>query len=211
MTTDLHHHGGIGIGEAAFKLVFGQGAGKHGEHVVALRDRLPDRRPAAGHAGHAGDHLGRIARGKPHMEMHVRAVEQGITLGDHRDHFGLVEMRGDRSRRAVVECAQRLAIRSILLRDLGRHGIKQRQLLDSRFEVLARDSAGVARVSGLGEMGGDVGRIERGDGIQREQPGIAGTDADADETPYGHRPSLASALTAAAVMALPPIRPRTMR
>ncbi len=70
--------------------------------------------------------------------------------------------------------------------------------------------ARIARVARLGEMGDDFGRLQRGDGVQREQAGIAGADADADE-PAAHSPSLASALTAAAVIALPPIRPRTMR
>ncbi len=64
----------------------------------------------------------------------------------------------------------------------------------------------------FGEMGDDIGRFERRDRVQRHEPGIARTDADADETgAVGHSPSLARAFTAAAVMALPPIRPRTMR
>ena len=59
-------------------------------------------------------------------------------------------------------------------------------------------------------MRDDVGRLQRRDRVQRDQPGIAGADADAEKT-RAHSPSLAKALTAAAVMALPPIRPRTMR
>ena len=73
-----------------------------------------------------------------------------------------------------------------------------------------RDGARVACVPRLGEMGDDIGLAERRNGVEREEPRIAGADADADET-AAHNPSLASALTAAAVMALPPMRPRTMR
>src|SRR4051812_41755807 len=56
------------------------------------------------------------------------------------------------------------------------------------------------------------GLPERADRLQRQQLGISGTDADPDELGRSaHRPALASALTAAAVMALPPMRPRTIR
>ena len=42
--------------------------------------------------------------------------------------------------------------------------------------------ARVARVPRLGEMGDHVGLVQRRDGVQREQAGIAGADTDADET-----------------------------
>ena len=73
------------------------------------------------------------------------------------------------------------------------------------------DGARVAGIPGLGEMRDHVRGAERGDGLQREKVRVARADADADEPPGAHRPSLASALIAAAVMALPPMRPRTMR
>ena len=69
----------------------------------------------------------------------------------------------------------------------------------------------MARVAGLGEERDHVGAVERAHGLERYQLRIAGPDADADETARAHRPGLASALTAAAVMALPPMRPRTIR
>src|SRR5262249_19760985 len=74
------------------------------------------------------------------------------------------------------------------------------------------DRARVAGVAGLGEMRDHVGLRERAHGFQRYELGIARTDADPDQ-PGGaaHGPVLASALTAAAAMALPPMRPRTTR
>ena len=66
-------------------------------------------------------------------------------------------------------------------------------------------------LSGLGEMGDHVGFAERTQRLERHQLRIARPDADADEFGRAHRPGLASALTAAAVMALPPMRPRTTR
>src|SRR5262249_56140165 len=116
------------------------------------------------------------------------------------DRVASVEMCGDLCRRAVVERAQGLAIGSILLRDFGRHGIEQRQLLDSRPEMLGRNGPRVARVAGLGQMGDDVGFTELSDGIQREPPSISRSDPDADETACGHIPSLPTAFTTPAVL-----------
>ena len=144
------------------------------------------------------------------MNMHVRAVEQGIALGDHGDHAARIEPHRDGSGRFIVERGERLAIGGGGVGDLRGDGIMQRELLDAGLEMRGGNGARIARVSRLGEMGDDFGRLQRGDGVQREQAGIARADTHADET-AGHSPSLASALTAAAVIALPPIRPRTMR
>ena len=111
---------------------------------------------------------------------------------------------------SVIERGDRLAIGGVGAWDLGGDGVMQRELLDAGLEVRGGNGARVARVSCFGEMGDDFGLVQRGDGVQREQAGIARPDTDADETAT-HSPSLASALTAAAVIALPPIRPRTMR
>src|SRR5262245_23727629 len=56
-----------------------------------------------------------------------------------------------------------------------------------------------------------VGFLQRAHRLERQQLGIPGSDADTDEPTTSHMPALASALTAAAVMALPPIRPRTIK
>src|SRR5580692_7927846 len=76
--------------------------------------------------------------------------------------------------------------------------------------MLAHDGAGMACIAGLGEMRDDVGGAERTRRLQGHQFRVARPDADAQELSRAHSPALASALTAAAVMALPPLRPRTM-
>ena len=66
----------------------------------------------------------------------------------------------------------------------------------------------------LAKMRDHVGLVERAHRLERHQFGIARPDADAEELPLrfaAHSPALARALTAAAVMALPPMRPRTIR
>src|SRR5580693_7249881 len=63
-------------------------------------------------------------------------------------------------------------------------------------------------------MSDDIRFRERPNGLQCNEFRIAGPDADADELARparAHSPALASALTAAAVMALPPMRPRTIK
>ena len=114
----------------------------------------------------------------------------------------------------VVETADGIAIGRFARRHLGRHRIKQRQLLDARTQMLRDDPPRIAGVAGLGEMRDDVRLGEHARGLQRQKLRIARPDADADQTSARrlfHRPALASALTAAAVMALPPMRPRTIR
>src|ERR1051326_7746939 len=56
-----------------------------------------------------------------------------------------------------------------------------------------------------------VGARQRADRLERHQLGIARADADRDERSGAHIPARASALTAAAAMALPPSRPRITR
>jgi len=76
-------------------------------------------------------------------------------------------------------------------------------------QMAGDDLARVAHVAGLGEVRDDVGLGKRAQRLQGEQLRIARADADTDQARAAHSPALASALTAAAAMALPPMRPRT--
>src|SRR5216684_3237858 len=144
--------------------------------------------------------------------MHVGAVEQRIALAEHGDAAAGIKVRGNRARAAVVEFLDLAAIGGGVLRNLGGHREKQRQLDDVGLEMACDDRARIARITGLGEMRDHVGLLEGAHGFERQQLGIARTDADPNQ-PGGaaHGPALASALTAAAAMALPPMRPRTIR
>ena len=94
---DLHDHRRIGVGEPPGQFGLAHRAGQDGQNIVALHQRQAGLRPAAGHGGDAGDHLGRKARGKPHMQVHVGAVEQRIAFAQHRHRAARIEMRGDRA------------------------------------------------------------------------------------------------------------------
>ena len=69
----------------------------------------------------------------------------------------------------------------------------------------------VALVARFGKVGDRSRALQRAQRFQRDQLRIARPEPDGDERSGRHRPGLASALTAAAVMALPPMRPRTIR
>lgn len=67
---------------------------------------------------------------------------------------------------------------------------------------------------GLGHEVADHGRrLQQAQGLEGDQLGVAGADAEAEEAAFAcahHSTSVARALTAATAMALPPRRPRTI-
>src|SRR5262245_7718696 len=97
-----------------------------------------------------------------------------------------------------------------MLWQLGGHREDQRQLADTRFEIACSDGPRISAVRRLGEMCHDIGLFQHAHGLKRDELRIARSDADADELSV-HNPALARALTAAAVTALPPMRPSTVR
>ena len=101
----------------------------------------------------------------------------------------------------------------MILGDFRRNRIEQRQLDHAGLQESRDGGARVAVIAALGEMREHVGLCQRPHGLQSQQFGIARPGADADQAALErsiHRPALASALMHAAVMALPPSRPRTM-
>ena len=90
-----------------------------------------------------------------------------------------------------------------------RDGIGELKFLVGGRQPRVDDFSRVAAPSRLGEKGHDRRRLQHAHGLDREQFGIARPDADADEAALAHSRSLARALTAAAAIALPPLRPRT--
>ena len=158
-----------------------------------------------------GHDRGREARLQPHEQMHERAVEQRIALAQQRDVAARSRRcAAMRSALSFVERGQRGAIVRIVERNFRRHGIVRAAVPRWRRQPAVDDLARVAAPSRLGEIGDDRRGLHHAHGLDRQQFGIAGPDADADRGgPSLIRVSLASALTAAAAIALPPLRPRT--
>ena len=210
MAAELHHHRCIGIRKAAFKLRLRQSRRQDHEHVVALRNRLAGQRPAAGHGGDARHDLRPVAGREAYMQMHIGAIEQRIALAEDRDGAAGIEMARDGGSRGIIEVADGFAVGDRACRHPDRHRIQHRQLLNAGTQMLRDGPARVAGVARFGEMRDDIRFGKCSCGLQGQKLRIARANSNADKTPT-HKPVLASALTAAAVMALPPMRPRTMR
>ena len=82
---------------------------QHAQHVVALHQRQPGLRPGPRHRRDPGDHLRRVPRRQPHVQVHVGAVEKRIALAQHR-HRPPPRVRLDRLRRPRIESLDRRAI-----------------------------------------------------------------------------------------------------
>src|SRR5262249_46543666 len=109
------------------------------------------------------------------------------------------------------EVFDRLAIGRRFGGNFRGHRIGEGEFGDAGPEMGCRAGARVAAVAGLAEIGDHVGAFERAHRLERDQLGIARSHAHRDGAAGAHSPGLASALTAAAAMALPPSRPRTVR
>src|SRR5690606_9604932 len=120
-----------------------------------------------------------------------------------RDPFGRLFVEGQDLSLVIV----------VVLADFGGDRIMQRQFGDAGLHMSGDNGAGVAIGLPLGEMGHHVGLRQRANGLEGQKLRVARAGADADQAPClrhrAHSPGLASALTAAAVMAEPPNRPRT--
>ncbi len=121
-------------------------------------------------------------------------------------------MMGDVQRRIVKECRDLALVVLIVPMDFRGHRIFQREF-DGIFRPVGRDDgACISGPAALEEMGDDIGIENGAHGLERQKLGIARPGAHPDQLSRGlaHIPGLASALSAAAVMALPPRRPSTM-
>src|SRR5690606_23220044 len=93
--------------------------------------------------------------------------------------------------------------------EFGRHGIAQRQFDGALGPMWRHDRPRISVPSALEKVSNHIG-IENGPHrLERQQFRVAGSRADPDQA-SSHIPGLANALSAAAVMALPPNRPSTM-
>ena len=151
--------------------------------------------------------------GQTLMQMRVRAIEEGIAGANHRNVPAGIEPGGEHRGARIVEGDKRVAIAGIGLGQLRGEGIIEADELGVRIELAVDDAPRVADAPLLGEIGDDRRRFENARRLERHELGVTGADADAVKCAARahHSASLASALTAATAMALPPLRPLTMR
>ncbi len=126
-------------------------------------------------------------------------------------------MGGDVLRRLVEECSDRAAIILAVLVAFNGYRIDQRHFQRAGADESFNDAATITAAALLAKEGKHIGIFDGAHRLQRQKLRITGTGADANQFTLGmfkksrtHRPALATALMAAAVMAEPPIRPLTM-
>src|SRR5439155_14681904 len=86
------------------------------------------------------------------------------------------------------------------------------QFAHGGFEVPSSDGPGVPALRGFGKMRHQIGLLQHAHCLDRDELRVTRSDTNADKLPGdSHVPALASALTAAAAIALPPMRPSTVR
>src|SRR6185437_13870376 len=109
-----------------------------------------------------------------------------------------------------VKCANGVDVGVIAKIDFRRHRIFERGFDRPSFQMRPGDRMRVARPPFLAKVRDDGRRAEDARGLERHKLGIAGADTDAVKRAgfrRAHSASLASALAAAAAIALPPLRP----
>src|SRR5262249_46048979 len=144
-----------------------------------------------------------------------------IALGQQTDRLALAQQSGNTIRSVAIECRDLLLIDRTFGRNLVGQGILEAPFVAPLSEQRRHDAARIADVSLLGEVGDHINRMHQARGAQGEIARVARPDADAVQRSGGraarqgvdgdHSWSLANALTAATAMALPPLRPRTIR
>src|SRR5260364_27884 len=158
---------------------------------------------------------------EPAPHMHERTVEERIAFRQQPDRPSSGKMRRDTLRRAVIETADLRLIGRIGDRHLFGDGIFQPQLTTAGIHQRRDDPAGMALHPALSEERHHIDRPDQAGRAQREVTHVAVTNADAvqragigharDGVEQAHSASLAMAFTAATAIALPPLRPFTIR
>jgi hypothetical protein len=149
---------------------------------------------------------------QPHEEMHERAIEKRIAFAEQRDIEAGLQALGDRGGARFIERRERSDIAGMVEGNFGGDGIVERQFLARVWQPAIDNFARIAAPPCFGEIGDDGRRLNQAYRFHRQQFRIPRPEADAIETPClrgDHSAALASALTAAAAIALPPLRPRT--
>ena len=89
--------------------------------------------------GHAGHHGGVEAHRQPVVQVHRRAVEERVALGQQHDVASLREVRTDTTLAVVVEVAHGSVVAAGVVDDTGRDGVLQDLLEDAGWEERRSD------------------------------------------------------------------------
>src|SRR5487761_1369348 len=140
------------------------------------------------------------------MKIHVRTVKERVAFAQDGHISTVCKMVRDLFAHLVIELRQRDLVSSGMVRLLCRNRVHHRQLDLAMNQFRANDRTSVALSMSGARIGNDLRLPEHTLRFDRNQFRIAGTETDSEETSAScvcaHSCSLASALTAAAAMAL---------
>ena len=214
VASELHDGERAGCAEPRGQGLFGECSGEDGQLGVAADERHRELGGRAHDGGHAGDDLRGKAVREPVVEIHVRAVEEGVAFAENGDIAAGAEMRGQLFRHLVVELKEGGFVAAGMVGLFRRDGIDHGEFNLPMHELGGDDETGVALAVLCCRVGDDVRLAEDAQRFERHELRVAGAESDAEEAAclhvLTHSISLARALTAAAAMALPPRRPCTV-
>src|SRR5580692_4062460 len=148
---------------------------------------------------------------KPVVQVHVRPVEEGVALAKNGDISAAVQMKGYLFCHFVVKIRHCAFVAAGMFGQLGGYGIDHRQLNLLTPQLRLDYGASVALTMAGRWISNHMRLLDDSKSLQRYQLRIARTETHAKQSSslrgFDHSSLLASALTAAAAMALPPRRP----
>ncbi len=209
---ELHDSRRTRIREPPLRFVRAHDAGENGQCLIAIDQWRAQHGRSAKDGTDAGHDFRFILVCKPVVNIHERAIEKRITLRDHGDILTAIEMACYGVRYLAIEITDDLLVIHMCGEFFRRHRIDERYQNLFRRKIVLNDCKGVALLALGGVIGHDRRVFEKAERLQRYQFRVAGADTEAKQSAFcrHYSRSEASALTAAAVMALPPRLPRTI-
>src|SRR5262249_21272254 len=143
------------------------------------------------------------------VQVHEGAVEIGIALAQH-DDVDLAREPREPLGPGIVEIGEQLRVFRAVERDFRSDRIFHRIFAGISREQSLHDAARLAQLPLLAEVSDVLRGPHNTVGAHAHQVGIARAEATADDASHRYSLRLASALTAATVIAEPPRRPSTV-
>src|SRR5579863_3529348 len=144
------------------------------------------------------------------MEMHERTIEEGIAFAEH-DHVVLARNLDETLRPVVIEAREKPAVFRAVEGKLRCDRIFHWIFVHILRQYPIDDAPRLTRPAFLAEIGDMPRGTNFAVGPHTDQIGIAGPEPTTDDAPHDYSLRIASAFTAATVIADPPRRPSTVR
>src|SRR4029450_1575342 len=125
----LHDCRGIGVRKAAGELWHRQGSGQYDQDILMPGERGVQSGRGGGQRRNSGHDLTWKARREPVVKVHIRAVEQRVTLGEYDDTPARLQVFGPALGRFVVKIIDRAVVAERMISPTCRDRIYE-QLLD---------------------------------------------------------------------------------